>query len=81
VRWILTLLAIVTLFAIFYYLAPNRKAPSGAWLSPGGIVAAAIWVAASLAVSFYISNFGGSYVKTYGALMAWLCSCSCSGCS
>lgn len=69
VRWILTVLAIVSLFAVFYYLGPNRKAPAWAWLSPGGVVAAVIWIVVSLGFSFYVSNFGGSYARTYGALM------------
>ena len=47
---------------------PNRKPPSWAWLSPGGIVGAVIWVGSSLLFSIYVSSFGGSYAKTYGAL-------------
>jgi membrane protein len=78
VRWALTVLVVMTLFAVFYYLGPNRKAPNWKWVSPGGVVAAIIWLAASLGFSFYVSNFGGSYGKTYGSLagvvvlMLWL---------
>jgi membrane protein len=68
VRWVLAILAVVTLFAVFYYIGPNRQPPSWAWLSPGGVVGAVIWVAASLLFSAYVSSFGGSYAKTYGAL-------------
>jgi membrane protein len=68
VRWVVTVLVVMTLFAVFYYLAPNRKPPSWKWVSPGGIVAAVIWLVASLGFSFYVSNFGGSYGKTYGSL-------------
>lgn len=67
-RWVLALLAIVTLFALFYFIGPNRQPPSWSWLSPGGILATLIWVAASVLFSVYVSNFGGSYAKTYGAL-------------
>jgi membrane protein len=67
-RWALTLLAIVTLFAVFYYIGPNRQPPSWKWLSPGGLVGTAIWVVASVGFSLYVSNFGGSYAETYGAL-------------
>ena len=67
-RWVLALLAIVTLFALFYFIGPNRQPPSWSWLSPGGILATVIWVAASVLFSVYVSNFGGSYAKTYGAL-------------
>jgi len=66
-RWVLGLAALVGLFATIYYLAPNRETPKWAWVSPGGIVAAAIWLVASLGFSFYVSNFG-SYDETYGPL-------------
>jgi membrane protein len=68
VRWALTILALLTLFALFYAVGPNRKAPSWKWISPGGLVAVVIWLAASVAFSFYVSSFGGSYAKTYGSL-------------
>jgi membrane protein len=78
VRWILTVLAVMTLFAVLYSLGPNRRPPNWKWVSPGSVVAAVIWLAASLGFSFYVSNFGGSYAKTYGSLagvvilMLWL---------
>jgi membrane protein len=68
IRWILALLAVVTLFALFYFIGPNRQPPNWSWLSPGGILATVIWVAASVLFSVYVSHFGGSYAKTYGAL-------------
>jgi len=68
VRWVLTILAVLTLFAVFYAWGPNRKTPSWKWLSPGGLVAVVIWLAASVGFSFYVSNFGGTYGKTYGSL-------------
>jgi membrane protein len=78
VRWVLTVVVVMTLFAVLYYLGPNRRAPSWKWVSPGSVVAAVIWLAASLGFSFYVSSFGGSYAKTYGSLagvvilMLWL---------
>ena len=68
VRWALTILALLTLFALFYAVGPNRKPPSWKWLSPGGLLAVAIWLAASVAFSFYVSSFGGTYARTYGSL-------------
>jgi hypothetical protein len=68
IRWVLALLSVVTLFALFYFIGPNRQPPNWSWLSPGGILATAIWVAASLLFSVYVSHFGGTYAKTYGAL-------------
>lgn len=66
-RWVATVLVLVVLMAVIYRLAPNRPSPSFKWLSVGGIFATLVWLAASLALSFYVSSFG-SYSKTYGAL-------------
>ena len=68
-RWLLALAALLVLFATYFYLAPNRESPRWAWVSPGGFIAVAIWIAASLAFSFYVAEFGqSSYAKTYGSL-------------
>ena len=37
------------------------------WITPGSLLAAGLWLAASLAFSFYVSNFG-SYDAAYGTL-------------
>jgi len=66
-RWALAAVALMSLFATFYYLGPKRESPRWAWVSPGGILAAAIWLGASLLFSFYVSSFG-SYAETYGSL-------------
>ena len=42
---------------------------SGAWVTPGSLVAAGLWLVASLLFSWYASNFG-SYNETYGSLGA-----------
>ncbi|MFP5320149.1 MAG: YihY/virulence factor BrkB family protein [Acidimicrobiia bacterium] len=67
IRWVVGLAALATLFALFYYLGPNRETPRWSWLSPGGIVATVIWLIASLGFSFYVTNLG-SYGETYGSL-------------
>jgi membrane protein len=76
-RWVLGLGTLSVLFALFYYLGPNRPTPRWTWLSPGGVVATVVWLAASLGFSFYVTSLG-SYVKTYGSftgvvvLLLWL---------
>jgi membrane protein len=67
-RWIVTVLAVMTLFSVFYRIGPNRKAERSEWLSIGSAVGTAIWLAASLGFSFYVSSFGGTYAETYGSL-------------
>jgi len=67
VRWLLTVLAITTLFSVYYSLGPSRPAPHWRWLSPGGFAATIIFLVASLGFSYYVAKFG-SYGKTYGAL-------------
>jgi membrane protein len=67
-RWALALLAVMTLFAVYFWIGPNRQPPSWVWLTPGGILATVLWTLASAGFALYISHFGGSYAKTYGAL-------------
>jgi membrane protein len=66
-RWVLSLFALTVLFAIYYYLGPNRDGPSWKWITPGGAVATVLWILASLGLSLYVSTFG-SYGETYGPL-------------
>jgi membrane protein len=66
-RWAVGLAALAGLFATIYYLSPNRDTPKWVWVSPGGILAAAIWLVASLGFSIYVSSFG-KYAQTYGSL-------------
>ncbi len=67
VRWVLLVVLIIVALAVVYRLAPDRDAPQFTWTSVGALVAAVLWVVASLGFSLYVNNFG-SYNKTYGAL-------------
>lgn len=67
--WGLTAVAVVVLFSLFYYLAPNRARPAWQWVSGGGLVGALIWIGASVAFGVYVNSLGQSnYSKTYGSL-------------
>jgi membrane protein len=77
VRWVAAVVLVMTLFAVIYWIGPNRESPRWKWLSPGALVGTAVWVLASLAFSLFTSHFG-SYGRTYGAfagvaiLIFWL---------
>ena len=68
-RWPLLLAAIVVLLSGLYALGPSRGAIRWRWLTAGSLVAALLWLAASVLFSWYVANFG-NYNKTYGSLGA-----------
>ena len=65
--WTLTVVAVILLFSIFYFVGPNRDSPRWQWVSVGGIAGAALWIAVSLIFGFYVNNYS-NYSKTYGSL-------------
>lgn len=67
VKWPVLAGIIVLVVAILYYATPNVKQPKFRWMSMGSSIAIIVWLLASVALGFYVSNFG-SYDKTYGAL-------------
>ena len=52
--------------ALIYWLFPNVRQPFR-FIAPGAIISVIVWILASLAFSYYVSNFS-SYSATYGAL-------------
>ncbi|WP_457108794.1 YihY/virulence factor BrkB family protein [Methylobacterium sp. P5_C11] len=68
-RWPALLLAVLLGLAMLYRYGPSRDAPRWRWVTPGGVLAAVLWLAASLLFSWYVAHFG-SYNKTYGSLGA-----------
>lgn len=69
VRWPLLAIAVMFALAVLYRFAPSRAKPRWAWVSWGAVVATLLWLAGSIAFSFYVSNFA-SYNETYGTLGA-----------
>jgi len=68
-RWPILLIGVVLGLSLIYRFGPSRDKAEWKWVTPGGIVAAVLWVAVSMLFSWYVGNFG-SYNETYGSLGA-----------
>jgi membrane protein len=66
-KWPVLLAVVILMFAVLYFAAPNVRLPGLRWISPGSVLAVAVWIIASGAFAFYVANFS-SYNKTYGSL-------------
>ncbi|TDD33548.1 YihY/virulence factor BrkB family protein [Actinomadura sp. KC06] len=65
-KWPVLLVVIAFLFSLLYWAAPNAKRRFR-WVTPGGVLAIVLWLAASGLFALYVSGFS-SYNKTYGSL-------------
>ena len=75
-QWPVILLLVAAAFGLVYYFAPDVD-QDFVFLTPGSVLATALWLLGSLGFRFYVVNFG-SYNETYGAiggvmvLLLWL---------
>ncbi len=75
--WVLLAALTIAGLAVLYRYGPSRDDAKWKWLTPGTIIACALWLAASVGFSIYVSNFG-SYNETFGSmagaiiLLMWL---------
>jgi membrane protein len=53
--------------AVLYRYGPSKRLLRWRWLTPGAVLACALWVAGSLGFSLYVQSFA-SYNETFGAL-------------
>lgn len=67
-QWPVVFVLVATAIALVYYFAPDAE-QDWVWITPGSVLATLLWVIASFAVSYYVSNFG-SYTETYGVIGA-----------
>lgn len=76
-RWLIALGVLVLGLSLLYRFGPARVGGRGRWLTVGAVVVVVLWVAASVGLSYYLTNFG-SYNQVYGSigavigLMLWL---------
>ncbi|WP_262272447.1 YihY/virulence factor BrkB family protein [Microvirga yunnanensis] len=68
-RWPILMAAVVAGLAVLYRYGPSRDKAEWKWVTPGSLVAAVLWLVASMLFSWYVANFG-SYNETYGSLGA-----------
>lgn len=66
-RWPLLFLAILLGLSCLYTYGPSRAQAQWRWATWGSAIATAAWLAGSLLLSWYVSNFG-AYNATYGTL-------------
>jgi membrane protein len=66
-RWPGIFFFVVLGLGVLYKVAPNRPARNIPFLTPGAGIAAALWLVATVGLSFYANNLG-SFNETYGTL-------------
>ncbi|MGH2948962.1 MAG: YihY/virulence factor BrkB family protein [Solirubrobacteraceae bacterium] len=66
-KWPVMLAVVVFMLAVLYWSSPSARPKGFRWISPGSVLAIAVWVVASAAFAIYVGSFG-SYDKTYGTL-------------
>lgn len=68
-RWPIILVVAAIAIAILNRYGPSRSRAEWRWLTWGSGLTAVVWLAASMAFSYYLANFG-NYNETYGSLGA-----------
>lgn len=63
-KWPFIVMIVSFMFSLLYYAAPNVKQPGFKWITPGGVLAVFVWIAASAAFALYVKFFPND--KTYG---------------
>ena len=66
VQWPVAFALVAFAIGLVYYFAPDAE-QDWVWVSPGALLATALWLVGSLAFRFYIMNFT-SYEESYGAI-------------
>ena len=66
-RWPVLFFMGVIGIALLYRFGPDIASRPDRWVTPGAVVACALWVAGSYGFSSYVQSFG-SYNETFGAL-------------
>ncbi|MGH7357733.1 MAG: YihY/virulence factor BrkB family protein [Candidatus Rokuibacteriota bacterium] len=65
-QWPIVLALVAMGAGVVYYFAPDAE-QEWVWVTPGSVLTTVLWLAASLAFKYYVTNFG-AYTETYGAI-------------
>jgi membrane protein len=68
-EWPILAAGLLAAFATLLFMGPDVEHPRWRFITPGSLLAAFIWLAASGGFAYYTSSFG-SYNKTWGSLAA-----------
>lgn len=68
-RWPVVAIVLSAAVLVLYRYAPNRRPPRTRWVIPGAIFATLLWLLGSVALSFFVENFG-RYDATFGSIAA-----------
>ncbi len=68
-RWLIALGVLILALNLLYRFGPARIGGRGRWFTVGSVVVVILWVAASVGLSYYLSNFA-SYNEVYGSIGA-----------
>src|SRR3954451_16650498 len=55
-KWPVLLLIVSFMISLLYWACPNVKQPGFPWITPGGLLAVVLWIAASALFAFYVGN-------------------------
>ena len=66
-KWPVLVVLVSVMFGVLYRASPNARQGGWRWISPGGLLAVVLWMAASALFGVYVAQFS-SYDKTYGTL-------------
>jgi membrane protein len=66
---LLTVVLVGSSIALLYRFGPSRRRPTNQRIMPGAVLATALWLIASVALSYYVSHIA-SFGVTYGPLGA-----------
>ena len=69
VRWLIALAVLFMGLSILYRYGPNMRPHRRPWVTIGAGVVVVVWIAASVGLSYYLTNFA-SYNEVYGSIGA-----------